>query len=203
MMDPGLLRIRDDYTWPHVKPDIPYDDHGWFNEPRENTLRPYVGEHVKTVVELGSWLGKSTRWFCRSCPNATVVAIDHWLGGPEHQAGLEAHRLGTLYDTFISNCWEFRERLIPFRISTYFGIKLLRRAIEHVDLLYVDASHDAHSVYKDVLESVKAFPEARLVGDDWPFPEVQAGVRHAVEDLSKMGIKREILVPYDYCWVLQ
>src|SRR5690606_40474206 len=63
-------------------------------------LSRFLSPQSVLVVELGSWLGKSTRFLLRQAPHATVVAIDHWKGSAEHQRR-HRHRLISLYETFL------------------------------------------------------------------------------------------------------
>jgi len=89
--------------------------------------------------------------------------------------------LPTLYETFLVNCWEEREQIIPLRMTTLDALQLLARENVSPDLIYIDAAHDFESVLEDVRTCRKMFPKAALVGDDW----AAEGVRRAVETVVK------------------
>src|SRR4051794_39499965 len=49
-----------------------------------------AGRSRSSVVEIGSFKGKSTCWLAAGCRRrgfGAVVAVDHFRGSPEHQAG--------------------------------------------------------------------------------------------------------------------
>ncbi len=70
-----------------------------------------IGPGVGRIVEIGSFLGKSTCWLATGSQQASrekVAAVDHFSGSPEHQPGqgfeCEAIvREGTTYNRFLDN----------------------------------------------------------------------------------------------------
>ena len=60
------------------KPSVAENRHGWFYLPHKVIMAALMGPHTKCVLELGSWLGKSTTFICERAPNAHVFAIDLW-----------------------------------------------------------------------------------------------------------------------------
>jgi hypothetical protein len=178
--------------WPAERPDVEPADFGWFEPCAEELLSKYVGEETKVIVELGSWLGKSTRWFLEAAPQATVIAIDHWKGSPEHKRfGEDFRRL--LWSRFLQNCWDYRERLVPIKMRTVAGMKAVAEAGHSPDLVYVDAAHDMKSAQLDIEAALTLWPRAQITGDDWIWG---AGshypVRRAVQAVGRernMGIE--------------
>src|ERR1700733_14361157 len=70
---------------------LPYDPHGWSVKQKPIACLLNSG-CIKTVVEVGSWLGKSTIHIASLLPeDGKVYAIDHWLGSAEHQPGQWAY----------------------------------------------------------------------------------------------------------------
>ncbi|HID78132.1 MAG TPA: class I SAM-dependent methyltransferase [Planctomycetaceae bacterium] len=180
-MSLALLRRR--FSWPSEKPDVPPDGHGWFGREHIEVLGRFLSPETQLVVELGSWLGKSTRWMLDNAPRATVVAVDTWLGSAEHLDPRRAaatdsiRRLPTLYETFLVNCWGYRERLIPVRTTTLCGLQLVSSMGLEPDLIYIDADHLYLAVKADLEASHTLFPNARLVGDDYAWPDVNRALR--------------------------
>lgn len=152
--------------WPEERPDVEPADFGWFEPCAEELLSKYVNEETQLIIELGSWLGKSTRWFLQAAPNAMVVAIDHWKGSPEHRRFGDDFR-GLLWPRFLQNCWEYRDRLVPLKTSTLDGMRLVADRGYLPDLVYVDAAHDMRSAQLDIEAALTLFPDAQITGDDW------------------------------------
>jgi hypothetical protein len=176
-MDP-ISQLAARYPWPDVPPSVPADDHGWFNGGSRRLLGARLNLETRCVVELGSWLGCSTRFLLDAAPHATVIAVDHWKGSEEHhQVPDWAGRLPTLYETFLVNCWRYRDRLIPVRESSLDGLQILAELGIKPDLVYVDAGHDTESVTADLHAIREYFPATRIVGDDWSW----LSVRNAAE----------------------
>lgn len=179
----GLASLRRLFVWPPEKPALSPVVEGYFSPGHEKALGQFVSGETKLVLELGSWLGKSTLWFLDRCPRATVVAVDTWLGSPEHYAPKPSllGRLPTVYETFLVNCWPYRDRLIPMRTTSLVGLRLVKQAGLAPDLIYVDADHQYWAVKGDVQSAHELFPQARLIGDDYNWP----GVKRAVDELAR------------------
>ena len=89
------------FKFPDIINDVPKNDHGWYPKENEALLTPKVKDK-KLVVELGSWLGKSTRvWLNNS--DAKVVCVDTWRGSVEHTENRKDIKgiLPSLKDTFL------------------------------------------------------------------------------------------------------
>jgi len=161
-----IRQLKSLYPWPEEKPDKPEQHEQWFNPRKQILLREVVPREAKLVVELGSWLGDSTRWFCDWCPDATVVAVDTWLGSTEHLLK-RRDLLPVLYDTFLANCWEYRDRLIPFRNTSLSALNFLAGLKLKPDVIYIDSGHDFWGVLSELETSYGLFPKAIMIGDDY------------------------------------
>jgi predicted O-methyltransferase YrrM len=164
---------------------LPFFEHGWYSNKTEIEW-VIKRNNVKTIIEVGSWLGLSTRHMATCIPEDGIVyAVDHWKGSIEHQAGQWASTPGldleNLYAYFLSNAIHagLAHKIIPVRMDS------LQAAAELnvlADLVFIDASHDEESVYKDLnawYRHVK--PNGIFCGDDWVF----TGVRKAVITFAK------------------
>jgi hypothetical protein len=182
----NLDELKELYPWPNKKPEVPQNmDSGWFCGQNMKALRDGIRTKEPCIIlEMGAWLGMSTRYICsQSKSDCIVITIDHWLGSVEHQLVPEwKELLPTLYDTFIANCWDFKNRLIPVRQSTEEGISLLASLKIIPQLIYLDAAHDAENVYKDLTSCIKEFPEALIIGDDWTWDSVREGVMNTLRE---------------------
>jgi len=133
------------------------------------------------VVELGSWLGDSTRWFCKWCPEATVVAVDTWLGSTEHLLRRRS-LLPVLHGMFLANCWEHRDRLIPFRNTSLTALNFLHGLGLRPDVVYFDSDHSFWGLLSELETAHKCFPSAVFVGDDFTGPDVGKAVENFADD---------------------
>ncbi len=185
MMNSPVQELKTVHRFPEIRPSAAPSDHGWLHEHNQEVLRRALGEQTSVAVELGSWCGLSTRFIAEQAPNAVVVAIDHWKGSPEMVDFPECvARLPALYETFLSSCWAYRDRIVPLRMETTHGMNLVHSLGIRPDLVYVDAGHLTEAVKLDVRIARRLFPHAELVGDDIHWESV----RVALGDLLREGI---------------
>lgn len=178
-------QLKQKYSWPDRNPDLAFDNHSMFvNEAQ--VARLFNSLHALIVVELGSWVGASTRFIAQHVPHATIIAIDHWRGSAEHQIK-HKDKLPALYELFLSNCWYLKDCLIPMRTTTQDGLDELHSLGIVPDIFYVDASHDYVSVSADLEKIHRYFPNAIITGDDWCWDKLIGDyfpVRRAVIDFA-------------------
>ncbi|MDB6082065.1 MAG: putative secreted protein [Chlamydiia bacterium] len=158
---------------------LPFDPHGWYYNGYPMKQLFNKNPQIKTVIEIGSWLGASTRHIAQLLPeNGKVYAVDHWNGSLEHQSGNFAwhESLPCLYEQFLSNVIRAKltHKIIPVRMSSLEASKVLQVT---PDMIYIDAGHDTESVLKD-LETWFPFVKGHgiLCGDDYHWPTVAAAV---------------------------
>lgn len=162
---------------------FPYTPKGWYGNAAQLEALIKI-KRVETIIEVGSWLGKSTMHMASCLPqHGKVYAVDHWMGSVEHQPGMSAWspEVSMLYEYFLSNVIqaELTHKIVPIRMESLEAAKQLKVS---VDLIYIDAAHDTASVYADL---VAWYPHVKrggvLCGDDWLWP----GVKEAVEVFAK------------------
>lgn len=174
-------RLRNLCPWPETKPDVPLSGHGWLTDGTKELLAPLL-PHARLIVELGSWVGLSARWMLDHASDADLIAVDHWNGFasadvPSISEDAEAQRLmPILFETFVANCWEYRDRLFPLRGETYYGLHRIFEAGCKPDLIYIDADHNRDAVSRDIATAWGLFPGAVIVGDDWTWVAVREAV---------------------------
>lgn len=179
-----LDQLKTDFPFPTSKPEVPLDDHGWLSPHVKEMFKPLI-KNMKLIVEVGSWLGKSTRFWLENS-NAHIICIDTWEGSEEHQLMPEIiNKLPTLYETFIANQWAWKERITPVRMWSSSALPLLSQYDIMPDFIYLDASHDANDVYVDLVTARNCFPNALIGGDDWNYKnrvrDDEKTVQHAVK----------------------
>jgi hypothetical protein len=133
---------------------------------RVNIEKLIKKRQVKVVVEVGSWLGASTRHIANMLPEDGVVyAVDHWLGSPNEDNS--AYDIPNLYTQFLSNVihTNLTHKIIPLRMSS---LEAAKTFTVKPDLIYLDATHDFENVYAD-LQTWFPFVKGHgiLCGDDY------------------------------------
>ena len=194
----NLQILRELYPWPAEKPDIPPALSGWLQSSNQKMLAQLCTTKTRVVVELGSWLGLSAKFFLDVAPNATVLCVDHWQGSREHQHVEEwRSKLPILYETFLVNLWEYRDRVIPIKRKTVEGLKVIHSLGIHPDVVYIDASHEYKDVCWDVHTALELFPDSIICGDDWSWSDVQK----AVSEIAS-NFKKKVHIEDGHAWYL-
>lgn len=163
---------------------LPFDSHGWFGN-AEQLKTCFNEKPVATVIEVGSWLGCSTRFLGSSIKKGgKVYAVDTWLGSSEAEHEKNP-RLSYLYQQFLSNVKHagLTDIIVPVRMTSLEAAKALN---VKADLIYIDAAHDTKSVLEDILAWYPHLNENGIMcGDDWTWQSVQAAVIQAADQLDK------------------
>jgi len=196
MKSSEILQLAQKYPWPNRKPEVPEDLHGWCETPHRKMFEQILHPKMSLILELGSWLGKSTRLLLSMAPQAVVICVDHWLGSREHHENEEfSTKLPTLYETFLVNLWEDRNRVIPVRLTTIAALKEIHQCQVIPDLIYIDAGHAYRDVHADINTSLQLFPTSMICGDDWSWEEVRRAVTEIAEEHNK-----SIALSDQQCW---
>lgn len=171
--------------WPAQRPDVPLQHEGWFDDRNRAFLSCFVGPE-DVVVEIGAWMGESTLWLASKAKH--VYTVDHFQGSWEHRTDPKlAEKLPGLWDTFVANCWDSRERITPVRADSRIGLLVLYSLTIQPTLVYVDGAHDYDTAVRDLLLSAFLWPSAQIVGDDFEHPDV----RRAAFDAGRV-LRREL-----------
>ena len=172
--------------WPKQRPDdaAPGQEAGWLGAGSEVMLSRSLSGKTKLVVELGSWLGLSTRYIADAAPRATVISVDHWEGSEEHKTQ-ERYRnlLLHLFETFQARCWNYRDRIVPLRMDSLSGLRRVAEAGLEPDFIYVDAQHTYEAVSAELKLIRDLFPHSLVGGDDYDWQ----GVRQAVDEFASQN----------------
>lgn len=153
-----------------AKPN-PLSIQGWMSEAELAWLAERAAE-VSSIVEIGSWKGRSTAALLTACPGI-VTAVDHFLGTPEELT--TTHEEATREDIFA----EFMRNvggspnLHALRMSSRQASKEFED--DSVDMVFIDGAHDAVSVLQDLTAWA---PKCRrlLCGHDSNWPGVKAAL---------------------------
>lgn len=131
---------------------------------------------VPTVVELGSWRGRSTIWLAAGMLDrgeGQVHAVDTWQGTPhepEHQSLLAEYGPDDLFNEFWGNIMSagLADQVEPVRSPT---VEAARGwpGDRQIGLLFIDADHNYEAVRRDFeFWSPFVAPGGYIVFDDVP-----------------------------------
>lgn len=163
---------------------LPYDPHGWFVNAQQLDMFLKT-RNIKTIIEVGSWLGCSTRYLASSI-DGVVYTIDTWLGSPDEVELMNDPRLSYLYQQFLSNVIHanLTDKIIPVRMKSIEASNALN---VKADLIYLDGAHDLNSVFADIFHWMPHLAEDGVMcGDDW----LKAPVRQAVVHYANLHGKK-------------
>lgn len=207
-MSDRLVKLKSACRWPDARPNLAIDlGPAWFSEHPQFghafQLEKLIPKDFSGVLlELGSFMGRSTVWFAQHAPASHIICIDTWKGSPEHADNQElANIMPNLYDRFIANVWEFKDRVTPIVADTITGMTIVRELADVTpDIIYVDADHSEQAVYMDTIAAGDMWPNALIIGDDWTWPTVRAGAWRAAIELGKeVKFQGETNAPWWLC----
>lgn len=161
---------------------------GWMSY-RELKFLYETAKDMESVIELGSWKGRSTHALCSSkCPS--VTAIDHWQGSKAEPSAHAQAKDGSVFEEFKKNVTGFTNLTIVK--------KDINEAVNNVednsvDMIFLDAGHTYEEVKNDI-RKWKSKAKIILCGHD--YCPAWAGVKQAVDE--ELGGPDEI---YDTIWV--
>ncbi len=158
---------------------------GWFMQENRNRLEELIKKHdVKTVVEIGSFLGASTAWFAERVDR--VICVDKWIevepDGNYNNLVWTCERTGLprdFYDEFWKNIVDAG---LQHKVSVVRGWSSdVSPCVPDADLIYVDGDHS----YEGCASDIRLYqPKAKkvLCGDDYA-DRSDWGVIKAVDEL--------------------
>lgn len=130
---------------------LPFNSFGFFGNRQADFLQHIIKQNnIKTVVEIGSFLGSSTCFIAKQLPSdGKIYAIDHWEGNSEWENKDFFREQPLFYQQFLSNVIHENlcEKIIPMKMSSIEASSVLE---VEPDLIFIDGSHDFESVYEDI-----------------------------------------------------
>lgn len=135
----------------------------------------------KTVVEIGSFEGRSTVWSCRNLllhPSSRIFCVDTFAGSVEHSESLKAD----LFSRFRHNVATagIAEKVEVRRGESWQELcKLIAEGVR-ADVIYIDGSHQAPDVLEDACLSFRLLRHGGLMMFDDYHWTIE---RHGAEDI--------------------
>lgn len=165
--------IRRDH---HYNNDIP----GWMTVREQNWLYEHA-KQMNSIIEIGSWKGKSTHALCCGV-NGTVTAIDHFIGTEDDEYRSTVYRGAfkevdegiDIYEIFKHNTRMFNN-LDVIKMSSQAAFRNYGNQLT-ADMIFIDGGHE----YAEIMADLEAYaPLARklICGHDYiNMPDVQKAV---------------------------
>jgi beta-1,4-mannosyl-glycoprotein beta-1,4-N-acetylglucosaminyltransferase len=146
---------------------------------------------AKTVIEIGSWHGRSSRALADNLPdNGRLFCVDHWAGSAverntNHQSA--AWNDGDhAFLEFSDNLSDHIQsgKVIPVRMSSKNASAWFKKQGIKADLIFIDAGHTYEEVKEDIgLWKDVVFENGILSGHDYNYTDgMWAGVTQAVDE---------------------
>jgi SAM-dependent methyltransferase len=156
---------------------------GWMDEAELLWLAEQAQCH-KDIVEIGSWMGRSTRALADNT-EGSVWAVDTWKGSDEHTHLLEGKSENWLYEEFQRNMEGLpKGRLYPFRDLSLAAAECFQRMKIKFDMVFIDADHGYECAKDDIQAWRKLLvPGGLLCGHDYGPLGSWPGVQQAVDEL--------------------
>ncbi|AST93894.1 MULTISPECIES: class I SAM-dependent methyltransferase [Sutcliffiella] len=127
---------------------------GWLKKEGIKNLYTYALEApTSTIVEIGSWKGKSTSCLAFAVKDrgeGRVYAIDTWKGSSEHQKVLKHYEEDQLYQEFLENMSKLNllDVIQPIKMDSVEASRIWPIQ-KKIGLLYIDGSHEYELVKRD------------------------------------------------------
>lgn len=180
----GILRKRYAEGQPDISKAVKCD--GFIND---QELR-WLGKEAmkrKTIIEIGSWHGKSSRAIGDNLIDGGILyCVDTWAGSVVEQdtnhSSAKLKEGDHAFYEFLQNNFDLIQagKIIPIRMTSKNAAALFKEKGIFADLIFIDASHE----YKDVCEDIDAWKD--VLKEDGLFSghdfHAWVGVDQAVSD---------------------
>lgn len=165
---------------------------GWFADQNRASLEALIAEHnIKTVLEIGSFLGLSTAWFAERVDHITCIdKFEEFETEPGDNNLVYTLRTEGLPNPFRS---AFQRNMDDAGVAHKISViqEWSAKAAKHVgrfDLIYIDGNHSYDGITADI---ELYLPKARKVicGDDYTyrFPGILRATRELLPDHKSNG----------------
>lgn len=168
----NFVGFRDFQKWREKHLVYQNEIEGWMAPDELNWLYTTALE-MDSVIEIGSWKGKSTHALLSGC-KGQVIAIDTWKGtkGEEGNPHIEAEQHDIFTDNFMKNVGMF-PNLKPMKMTSLEAAALIPD--KSADMVFIDGDHSYEAVKADIEAWL---PKARKIicGHDYQWHSVQEAV---------------------------
>ena len=199
-----LRTLRNSNPWPDISRLDGRPSYVWsLDGGGRNLIEDLIRERQpKVFLEVGVFVGGSAlQWLQNSPDDMTLIAADIWDQATENWIFQMSSELPSwivdieavvalqaaikdfgIYEVALHNLREFRDRVIPLRMSVAMLYRYLRGFVEP-DIIYIDANKER----QDYTLAHETFPSSILCGDDWEWQDAEGelAVRPFVYELAE------------------
>ena len=146
--------------------------------------------NMKTIVEVGSWLGRSTHALLSGC-SGIVYAIDHFVGSRDIEDSTNWLAKGrNIYNEFMDNVGSF-ENLKVIKKSSLEAVKDFDDG--SIDMVFIDGGHSYEEVKDDIIAWLPKCKKM-LCGHDLPYESVQSALKDTIGDIETSSKRKTIWI---------
>jgi predicted O-methyltransferase YrrM len=178
------------------------NEHGWLGETSQLNLEYVIKTFKpKTVVEFGSWMGKSANFMTSLDENIDLFCLDTFPNLCHTTYMLDDyHPINKFYtnvprfETFYRNLSKVRKgKTYMMRsircVTGDFAFNILRKHNINIDMIYIDFAKKTH-VLLNLLETIrKLYPKCIIVGDDYIVKTVRIALSLFVKKHKDLHIR--------------
>jgi hypothetical protein len=152
---------------------------GWMSERELLWLASHAME-CTTIVEFGSFYGRSMRAMADNCPDGRLWAVDPWSGFYATNEGDNLNTVNTyVYPDF---CKFLSDHIQSGRVVPHRGFSYSFKLPYQVDMVFIDGDHRYDIVHKDIDKAIELVkPGGLICGHDYGHP-MWYGVKDAVNE---------------------
>lgn len=159
---------------------------GWMADV-ELVYLAHLATKCKSIVEIGSWSGRSARVFADNT-EGTVTCVDTWADDAYGTAPAEmTGSKNWLWNEFVKNHQQNIDLAVvfPIRKTSVEGAEHFRQIGQTFDLIFIDAGHNYEDVKADILAWRPLLREGGILcgHDMYPNGPFHPGVLQAVNEL--------------------
>lgn len=173
---------------------VPHDKHyhGWFTKNNEFAINEALKRKPKVFCELGVWYGKSSEYILNNS-DSYLISVDVWEQEAywyKDHGVYDMVQKYPLYQTFLSNFYEFKDRLIPYKQNDLIALQEFYDNGVIIDAFYLDTTH----IYQDTITEleliIKLYPNAFICGSDYTHSGEHSGCGKAIDEIAKKYNKK-------------
>lgn len=145
---------------------------GWLH-PEESQFLYHEAKDMDSIVEIGSWKGRSTHALASGC-KGKVHCVDNWLGSDDDPTQ-ELSKKEDVFSIFKKNM----EKFSNIEIHKGFSHDISSSFDEKVDMVFIDADHHYEAVKQDIEDWL---PKTKKLICGHDYQQGWSGVMKAVDE---------------------
>jgi glycosyltransferase involved in cell wall biosynthesis len=134
-----------------------------------------TAKDMETIVEIGSWKGRSTNALASGC-KGKIYAVDHFLGSKGEEEQHKEAKDDIVYNQFLENTKQF-SNIEVLRMSSEEAVKQFED--KSIDMIFIDAEHTYEGIKKDIEIWL---PKAKKIICGHDYCDAWQGVKKGVQE---------------------